>query len=573
MIKDVQIQNFEILEKLNSIGSWEFDFYTKKAIWSQQNYVNFGYVPYSIEPSLEIFFSNVIPSDLAYAKEALKSLLLRKKSISFQCKIRQNSGEIVNLLLSASFLKNSDENLHKIIGTTQNISQFSNFKEQEKNTLTEIVEYSLKLQHLAHHDSLTELPNRTLFHDRLLQSIITSKRHEQGFALLFIDLDQFKKINDTLGHNIGDKVLVESSKRLRKCVREADTIARLGGDEFTIILKNIVDENSISGIAKKIVFAIKEPIYIDEHILYISASIGISLYPSDATTSTDLTKFADTAMYKAKDAGRDNYQYYNSQMTVLAFEKVVMDASLRVAIKNEEFIVYFQPQYNFLTSEIVGLEALVRWQHPKKGLVFPDVFIPLAEESGLIIDIDTIVMKKAMKQFVLWYKDGLNPGTLALNLSMKQLNENDFINKLLETAKEIGFNTSWLELEVTEGQVMQNHESSIEKLYSLSRLGIKIAIDDFGTGYSSLSYLKKLPLDKLKIDKSFIQEIPHDEDDMAITKAIIALGKSLNFKLIAEGVETQEHKDFLIENGCDFVQGYFYSKPIPIEAITKLLKG
>ncbi|MBU4024221.1 EAL domain-containing protein [bacterium] len=434
-------------------------------------------------------------------------------------------------------------------------------------------EQSQQLQHQAQHDTLTDLPNRTLFKDRLSQAIISSKRNEKTFALLFIDLDQFKKINDSLGHHIGDEVLIEASKRLKENLREEDTLARLGGDEFTIILKDIKNIQDVSNISQKIVQAIKEPMKIHGHTLYVSSSIGISLYPQDSLNAHDLIKYADTAMYKAKDEGRDNFQFYSPDMTALAFERVVMENSLRIALKEDQFVVYFQPQYNAQTNTIVGMEALVRWQHPALGLVPPGKFIPIAEESGLIVEIDQIVMKKAMQQFSSWYKDGLNPGTLSLNLAMKQLSEKYFIQMLLETMHTLDFLPQWLELEVTEGQVMNNPDASIEKLKVISDLGIELAIDDFGTGYSSLAYLKKLPLNKLKIDRSFIKDLPQDDEDAAITKAIIALGKSLNLTLIAEGVETEEQRDFLVINGCANIQGFFYSPPLATDKITLLLNA
>jgi diguanylate cyclase (GGDEF)-like protein len=385
-------------------------------------------------------------------------------------------------------------------------------------------------------------------------------------------LDQFKKINDSLGHHIGDEVLIEVAKRLTNAIREEDTLARLGGDEFTIILKDVKNIQSASTVAQKIIEIIKEPILISSHTLYISSSIGISMYPDDSTNDDNLIKYADAAMYKAKDEGRDNYQFYSSEMTAFAFERVVIESSLKMAIKEEQFEVYFQPQFKATSNKIIGMEALVRWIHPSIGPVSPEKFIPIAEESGLIIEIDNIVMKKAMTQFAKWHSDGLNPGILALNLAMKQLNDKDFIVKLLNTMNITKFKPQWLELEVTEGQVMNNPESSIKKLNKISTMGIEIAIDDFGTGYSSLSYLKKLPLDKLKIDQSFMREIPYNEDDVAITKAIIALGKSLNLKIMAEGVEKKEQKDFLISNGCDYIQGYYYCKPIPAKDITQMLE-
>lgn len=437
----------------------------------------------------------------------------------------------------------------------------------------QLQEQSQQLQHQAHHDTLTKLPNRTLFKDRLDQNIIYSKRHNKSFALLFIDLDQFKKINDTLGHHVGDELLIEAASRLQESIREEDTLARLGGDEFTIILKDINSLQDASMVAEKIVLNMKQAIDVDEHTLFITSSIGISLYPQDSDSAHDLLKFADTAMYKAKDEGRDNYQFYSSDMTALAFERVVMESSLRMALKEDQFVVYFQPQFDILENKITGMEALVRWKHPQIGLVPPAKFIPIAEESGLIIEIDNIVMKKAMEYFSQWYKEGLNPGKLALNLAMKQLSQKDFISNLLQTMDSLDFQPSWLALEVTEGQIMNNPKASIQKLNQISDVGIELAIDDFGTGYSSLAYLKKLPLDKLKIDQSFVRDIDTDEDDAAITKAIIALGKSLNMQLIAEGVETVEQKDFLLQNGCTNIQGFLYSKPLPADEIKKLLKN
>jgi len=439
--------------------------------------------------------------------------------------------------------------------------------EEEHKEQAELMEYQ------AYHDTLTGLPNRALFKDRLQQIIITSKRHKQKFALLFIDLDQFKKINDSLGHHVGDEVLIETAKRFQTILREEDTLSRLGGDEFTVILKNIKTKKDIAKVAQKLINSMNKPLATKHHTLHISSSIGISTYPDDASTQNDLIKFADTAMYKAKEEGRNNFQFYSSEMTERAFERVVLENSLRVAVKEKQFEAYFQPQYDAQKETIVGMEALVRWIHPHVGIIAPGEFIPLAEESGLIIEIDKLVMQQAMEQFSQWYEKGLYPGVLALNLSMRQLNENNFITDLLETMDTYNFKASWLELEVTEGQVMSNPEQSIRKLSRLSKLGIEIAIDDFGTGYSSLSYLKKLPLNKLKIDQSFIRDIPKNEDDVAITKAIIALGKSLNLKLIAEGVETKEQRDFIVDNRCEYIQGYYYSKPLNSEAITRLLEA
>jgi diguanylate cyclase (GGDEF)-like protein len=428
------------------------------------------------------------------------------------------------------------------------------------------------LDHQAHHDALTDLPNRILFNDRLEQSIQMANRKNTKVAVLFLDLDHFKEINDSLGHEVGDKILKTVSKRLKEIIRKEDTIARLGGDEFTMILEELSHSQDASLVASKILESLSKAVQIEENELYISSSIGISIYPDDGLDPQSLLKFADSAMYKAKDEGRNNYQYYSSEMTELAFERIVMETAMRSGIKNEEFIVYYQPQINGLTNQLIGMEALVRWKHPTMGIVSPAKFIPLAESTGLIVELDRYVMKTAMNQVSQWYKDGLNPGILAMNLAVKQLKQNDFIDTFQSLMKETNCKSEWLELEVTEGQIMSHPEEAIEILQRVSNLGIELAVDDFGTGYSSLAYLKKLPINKLKIDQAFVRGLPEDEEDIGISRAVIALAKSLRLRVIAEGVETKEQRDFLVENGCENIQGYFYSKPIPAYEIEKILK-
>ncbi len=455
-------------------------------------------------------------------------------------------------------------------GSTSKMEVIRNITDQKK-AHEDLLEQKEKLHHQAHHDALTELPNRVLFNDRLEQAIEKSKRNYKDVALLFIDLDHFKEINDSLGHKAGDEVLKVVTKRLENTIRDEDTLARLGGDEFTIIMENLAQGEDASLLAQKIIKVLSEPIEIYENLLYVSSSIGISLYPEDGRTAQNLLKYADSAMYKAKAEGRNNFQFYSAEMTELAFERVVMEASFRAALEHEDFVVYYQPQINAKKNSFIGMEALVRWKHQTMGIVSPAKFMPLAESTGLIVDLDRFVMKSAMTQIVKWYDDGLNPGVLALNLAVKQLQQKDFITILKSMMKETGCRAEWLEFEVTEGQIMTNPEKAIKILSQISELGIELAIDDFGTGYSSLSYLKKLPIDKLKIDQSFVRELPHDEDDVAIAKAVIALAKSLNLRIIAEGVETLEQKEFLIENGCKNIQGYFYAKPMPSDEMKEFL--
>jgi len=428
------------------------------------------------------------------------------------------------------------------------------------------------LSYESTHDSLTKLPNRHFLHKKILKSINQSAIEKTNLAIFFIDLDKFKQINDSLGHRIGDKVLQEVASRLQLVLREKDTLARLGGDEFTVIMENLKKIENASHLAQRILNVLILPILIEEHTLYISCSIGISIYPQDHTNIDKLIMYADTAMYKAKELGRNNFKFYSPQMTEIALEKITIENSLREAIKNKEFEVYYQPQVDGRDDTIIGVEALIRWNHPKKGIIPPFKFIPIAVETGLIVDIDRWVMENSMLQIKKWIEMGIFHGKLALNLAIKHLYEKDFLFFLQETIKKTNFDYSWLELEVSESEIMHNPESAIEILKEISKLGIEISIDDFGTGYSSLSYLKKLPIDKLKIDKSFINDLPEDEDYQAITKAIIALAQSLKLKLIAEGVETEEQKQFLLEYNCNEIQGYLYYKPIQAFKLETILQ-
>ncbi len=435
---------------------------------------------------------------------------------------------------------------------------------EKKLAQKKLMEQKDILYYQAHHDVLTGLPNRTLFNERLAYGIKKAKLKERQLALFFIDLDQFKQINDSLGHDIGDRVLKVVAERLKAKIRKKDTLARLGGDEFTIIIENYKSINMISQLAQSILDVLIQPMHIEGQTLYTSSSIGISLYPEDDTSAEHLLKYADAAMYKAKDEGRNNYQFYHTEMTEQAFESVVMRAGLRQALENNEFLVHYQPQIDANSGKLKGMEALIRWDHPTLGLLYPAKFLSLAEESGIIVEIDRWVMKTAMLQINTWYKQGFNPGILALNLSLTHLRREDYMEVLSATIDEIYFRSEWLELEITESEVMKKFDEVITKLTLIKNLGIGIAIDDFGTGHSSLSYLNKLPVHKLKIDKSFIDDVPGKEENVAIIKAILALANNLNLTVLAEGVETKEQKDFLLENGCSFIQGYYYAAPLSV---------
>lgn len=463
-------------------------------------------------------------------------------------------------------LKNEAGDISGILGTYYDITAQ---KENENNLKL----HRDELEYQATHDHLTKLPNRILFLDRLDHSIYLAKRNQTKVAVLFIDMDRFKGINDSLGHAFGDLVIKEVAQRIKSQIRIADTVARFGGDEFVMYIDNISEIMTVTEILGKLIQCLDSPISIDNYTLHISVSIGVSLYPYDAKTSTDLLKNADTAMYKAKSLGGNNYQFYTEDMTQKALACMELEQNLRRAIKKEDFILYYQPQFNVATLEpnIVGMEALIRWKDKRNNFIHPDTFIPLAEDSGLIIPLGRWIMKEGMRQMVKWHNKGLAPGVLALNFSMLQLQESDFIFHLETLLEVTGCKAEWITIEITETQMMKNPEVTISSLKELHNLGIKISIDDFGTGYSSLSYLKRLPLDTLKIDKSFIENLPEDEEDLAIINAILALAKSLNLSVIAEGVETVEQKKILIENGCKYIQGYYYAKPMNAQEIESYL--
>lgn len=530
--------------------------------WNKGSERLFGYTADEmIGKNMKVLFRS---EDSGFFEKNLLTLY-KNDEYDIDMELINKSGDPLSVLLSLSLLKDDKQNPLSIVYFSQDMTD-------RKYAEAELIKQKDILDHQAHHDVLTELPNRLLFFDRLSQAIESAKRNKSKLALFFIDLDRFKQINDSLGHNQGDKVLRIVAQRLSGVIRSEDTLARLGGDEFTILMQGLYRDEDASLLAQKILDSLIEPMSINDRTVYVSSSIGISLYPQDDTDILNLLKYADAAMYKAKEVGRNNFQYYSSEMTQRAFEFVALESSFREALKKEEFIVYYQPQFEGVNNTLIGMEALVRWNHPQKGMISPGVFIPLAEETGLIVAMDQWVMKTAMKQFFQWYQSGYSPGILAMNLSIKLLQQKSFIPMLVSLIEETGCKPQWTELEVTESQIMINPEGAIEILNQISDMGIKLALDDFGTGYSSLAYLKRLPVDKLKIDQSFVQNLPEDEDDVGIVKAVILLASSLGMEVIAESVETQEQKEFLLQYGCSNIQGYFYAKPMPAQEIERILK-
>jgi len=480
-------------------------------------------------------------------------------------------GKLLYLEVYKAPFYDKDGNIIGTVGAGRDITELKKIQLDLEKSLQVLEEQRELLEFQANHDALTGLPNRILFMDRLKQSISMAKRYNQHVAILFIDLDNFKEINDSLGHHIGDKILVEVSKRMKYKMRNSDTLSRLGGDEFCIILNDIKHTNDITKIITNGMDVFKKPFKIGNNTLHVAMSIGVSIYPNDGLVASELLKNADAAMYKSKQNGRNTYSFYDEDMTLRAFEKVYLETELRKAFKDDDLEVYYQPQIDARENKIVGMEALVRWNHSEMGFVFPDKFIPVAEMNGMIVELDRIVMNKAMAQLENWKEQGLQPGKLSLNLTIKQIEESDFIEFLKLMLEKYKMKPEELEFEVTETQIMNNPNNSIKILEEISALGISIAIDDFGTGYSSLAYLKRLPISKLKIDKSFVDNVPQDLDDSAIAKTIIDLCKSLKIDVIAEGVETKVQKDFLVKNHCDLVQGYFYARPLSSQKMTEFL--
>ncbi len=457
------------------------------------------------------------------------------------------------------------------VGTGRDITELKMMQLSLEKSLKKTQEQKEQLQFQATHDSLTNLPNRILLIEKLKEAIQTAQKNIKQAVLLTLDLDHFKEINDSLGHIFGDIVLVEFANRLKEKIAPDDTLARLGGDEFCIILNHIESTEEITNYITDIMMMLKKPFLIENSTLYLGVSVGISIFPNNGQNDDTLLRNSDAAMNKAKSNGRHTYCFYNEQMTQQAYNRVFLESALRDALENDEFVVHFQPQIDAMENRLVGMETLVRWNHPSLGLIAPDKFIPLAELTGMIVYLDRIVMQKALKQFQKWHKEGLNPGKLSMNLAMKQIEEDDFIDFLKILLIQYHDVANKIEFEVTESQIMKNPEQSIKTLSQINQLGISIAIDDFGTGYSSLAYLKKLPIHKLKIDKSFVKDLPSDQEDAAISKTIINLCTSLNLKVIAEGVETLEQKDFLLSQGCRYIQGFFYSQAINAQEMTDYL--
>lgn len=471
---------------------------------------------------------------------------------------RRKSGEVFPAWVTASTIKN---HARKITHYVIVMSDLSRLKESEK-----------KLDWLAHYDPLTRLPNRLLFGSLLAYAIRRAERERKLLAVMFVDLDNFKTINDTRGHSIGDRLLQEVGGRLSGCLRKEDTVARLSGDEFVIILEDVEDARFLADVAGKILASVSRPYMLDGEEAEITASVGISLFPQDGRDATRLVQNADAAMYRAKERGGGHFQFYTPELTISAVERGTLGRALRAGLQRREFVLYYQPQFSTDTGTVVGVEALVRWQDPKRGLVLPDAFIALGEETGLILPLGDWVLETACHQIRDWLDGGAAPIALAVNISPRQLaGDNALVDKVAATLLKTRVSPASLQLEITESAIMRNAEDVGNVIRGLKSLGVNIVIDDFGTGYSSLRHLKRFSIDKLKIDRSFVRDITYDADDRAVAEAIIGLGKSLRVKVIAEGVESAEQRSCLRELGCDEMQGVLFSSPLPEHECRRLL--
>jgi len=429
-----------------------------------------------------------------------------------------------------------------------------------------------RIQYLATHDSLTGLPNRVLFSQLLNLTIKSAKRYERQFAVLFIDLDRFKIINDTLGHEAGDALLKEMAGRLKACSRSSDVVARLGGDEFVLLVQEITDKEQAAAMSRKLISAALKPVTIMEQECRVTASIGICMFPAGAADEQSLMKNADIAMYRAKEEGKNTYQFYTPELRAQSIDRITLESDMRRALEQGQFYLNYQAKLDFKTGAITGVEALLRWKHPKLGTISPTHFIPVAEETGLILPLGKWVLRTACEQNVTWQREGLPAVCMAVNLSPRQFADENLLRDLDTILADTGMAPALLELEITESMIMFNVERAVAKLSAIKERGVRLAIDDFGTGYSSLSQIKHFPIDTLKVDRSFVRQLADNAEDQAITRAIISMGQTLSLSVVAEGVETPEQHGFLRQHACDAMQGYYFTKPVMAEQFAQLLK-
>jgi diguanylate cyclase (GGDEF)-like protein/PAS domain S-box-containing protein len=564
-LRTSQLQLLEAMD-LAHIVYWEFDPVAQTYVFNDPFYAFYGTTAEQEGGYLvtrEDYAKRFIhPDDIPLYYQFVEKNTLRQDIELFadiEHRIIHRNGEVRHIQARTRVIKDDSGRIVKRYGVNQDVTERKRAGE--------------KIQYLATHDSLTGLPNRSMFSQLLNHAIQAARRYQRQFAVLFIDLDRFKIINDTLGHEAGDQLLQEIATRLKQPLRAVDIVGRLGGDEFIILIEEVSDSSQVATVAHKVLTGIMKPITLVGQECRITASIGICMYPKDAEDEQSLMKNADVAMYLAKEEGKNNYQFYSEDIQSKSLERLSIEAQLRFALERDEFSLHYQAKVDFKTNAITGVEALLRWQNRYLGSVTPTQFIPAAEETGLIVSIGKWVMRTACAQNVAWQKQGLPVVCMAVNLSLRQLMDDNLIDDIKTALNDSGMASNLLELEITESMVMYNPARMISVLAEIKSLGARLAIDDFGTGYSYLAQIKHFPVDTLKIDRSFIRNIPQDAGDKAITEAIIAMGKTLGLNVVAEGVETGEQMNFLKDLSCDEMQGFYFSRPIMPEQFADLLRN
>lgn len=555
---EVQVKRYQLAIDGGNDGIWEWD------IINDTGYISFKWKEIinisncELENFKKIWMGIIHPNDLKVVKKKIKEYF-DKRSEYFICEYRVRTKGLgyIWILTRGKAIRDSSGNPIKMAGSHTNITEYKKAEEE--------------IHHLAFYDKITGLPNRTLFEETLKKYIKNSKKKKEMFGLIYLDLDNFKTINDTLGHDFGDLLLKDVANLLKIHIDPQDIVVRLSGDEYAILIPKLISLEKLRKIADKIKRDFQNTFIIYNHEIYITVSIGIAIYPTDGEDGQTLLKNAESAMYCAKETGKNNYKFYVPEMNIKMMEKVKLQNDLRRALKNKEFVVYYQPKIDINTVKVVGFEALIRWIHPIEGLISPIKFIPEAEEMGLIVDIGEYVLRSACKQNKHWQDLGYPPKHIAVNLSARQFQQKTILDTIENILDETGLDSKWLELEITESISMNDLNFTISMLHNFNKIGVKVALDDFGTGYSSLNYLKKLPIQSLKIDKSFVDNITNNPKELAIAKAITTLAHTMNLSIIAEGVETEEQLLLLKDLKCDMAQGYYFSRPLPPEEVEKIL--
>ena len=558
-------------QRIARLGNWDRDLQSGEMRWSDELFRLFEVEPEKFNPTAEQLVEKIHPEDRDLAKRALDEALSREKPYSFDFRIPLSDGSLRFVHEQGEVVFADDGKPIRISGTTQDITARKHAEEQ--------------IRFLAYYDGLTSLPNRSLFMERLTRALESARRQDRTLATLFLDLDRFKRINDTLGHSVGDKLLQDVAERLKKCLRSSDTVARgdplklsetvarLGGDEFTVLLTDINRGEDSARVARRVLNALAEPFRIDKNEFQITASIGISLFPHDGGDLETLIKNADAAMYHATDGGGGRYQFYNSSMNAAALQRLSLENSLRKALERDELLLYYQPQIDIASGQVVGAEALPHWRHPDFGLVSPEYFLPLAEESGLILQMGEWILKRACDQVAVWRAAGHDSVRMTLNLSGREFWQPRLVDVIQKAIKGAKLPASALELEIVEGVLMRNPDESVRIIEELKRMkGLRVCIDDFGVGQSSLGYLARFPVDSLKISSSFVRGLPSDRGNSAITAAMIDMARGLEVRVIAQGVENREQIEFLKQHGCTVMQGSLFSRPVSAEEFARILE-